>query len=91
MGISDHLTCLLQNLYAGQETTVRTRHELTDWFQTAARQASLSITISQSWLKLMSPSIVIMEPKKIQSVTVSIISTSICHEVIRLDAMIFVF
>ena len=32
-GIPDHLTCLLRNLYAGQETTVRTRHETTDWFQ----------------------------------------------------------
>ena len=33
MGISDHLTCFLRNLYAGQEATVRTRHETTDWFQ----------------------------------------------------------
>ena len=33
MGISYHLTCLLRNLYAGQEATVRTRHETTDWFQ----------------------------------------------------------
>ena len=33
MGIPDHLTCLLTNLYAGQETTVRTGHETTDWFQ----------------------------------------------------------
>ena len=33
MGISDHLTCLLRNMYAGQEETVRTRHEITDWFQ----------------------------------------------------------
>ena len=33
MGISDHLTCLLRNLYAGQEATVRTGHEATDWFQ----------------------------------------------------------
>ena len=33
MGIPDHLTCLLENLYAGQETTVRTIHETTDWFQ----------------------------------------------------------
>ena len=31
MGISDHLTCLLRNLYAGQEATVRTGHEKTDW------------------------------------------------------------
>ena len=34
MGIPDHLTCLLRNLYAGQEATVRTGHEKTDWFQT---------------------------------------------------------
>ena len=34
MGILDHLTCLLQNLYAGQEATARTRHEIMDWFQT---------------------------------------------------------
>ena len=33
MGISDHLTCLLRNLYAGQESTVRTGHGTTDWFQ----------------------------------------------------------
>ena len=33
MGVPDHLTCLLRNLYAGQEATVRTRHETTDWFQ----------------------------------------------------------
>ena len=33
MGIPDHQTCLLRNLYAGQEATVRTRHATTDWFQ----------------------------------------------------------
>ena len=33
MGIPDHLTCLLRNLYAGQEAKVRTRHEATDWIQ----------------------------------------------------------
>ena len=33
MGITDHLTCLLRNLYAGQEATVRTRQGTTDWFQ----------------------------------------------------------
>ena len=33
MGIPDHLTCLLRNLYAGKETTVRTGHGTTDWFQ----------------------------------------------------------
>ena len=33
MGIPDHLTCLLKNLYAGQEATIRTGHGTTDWFQ----------------------------------------------------------
>ena len=33
MGIPDHLTCLLRNLYAGQEATVKTGQEKTDWFQ----------------------------------------------------------
>ena len=33
MGISDHLTCLLRNVYAGQEATVKTGHGTTDWFQ----------------------------------------------------------
>ena len=33
MGISDHLTCLLRNLYAGQETTVRTLYGTTEWFK----------------------------------------------------------
>ena len=33
MGITDHLTCLLRNLYSDQEATVRTRHWTTDWFQ----------------------------------------------------------
>ena len=34
MGLPEHLTCLLRNLYAGQEPTVRTKHGTTDWFQT---------------------------------------------------------
>ena len=42
-----------------------------------------------SWLQ--SPSAVILEPKKMKSVTVSIVPPSICHEVMGLDAMIFVF
>jgi len=33
MGIPDHLTCLLRNLYAGQVSTVRTKHRTTDWFK----------------------------------------------------------
>ena len=38
MGIPDHLTYLLRNLYAGQEGRVRTGHGTTDWFQTGKRQ-----------------------------------------------------
>ena len=43
MGIPDHLICLLRNLYAGQEATVRTGHGTTDWFQirTGVRQGCL--------------------------------------------------
>ena len=37
MGIPDHLTCLLTNLYSGQEATVRTGHGTTDWFQIGKR------------------------------------------------------
>ena len=42
-----------------------------------------------SWLQ--SPFAVILEPKKIKSLTISIVFPSICHEVMRLDAMIFIF
>ena len=41
MGIPDHLTCLLRNLYADQEATVRTGHGTTDWFQ-INRERSMS-------------------------------------------------
>ena len=37
MGIADHLTCLLRNLYAGQEATVRTGHGTAEWFQIGKR------------------------------------------------------
>ena len=43
MGIPDHLTCLLRNLYAGQEATVRTGHGTTDWFQIGRR-------VRQGWI-----------------------------------------
>ena len=43
MGIQDHLTCLLKNLYAGQEATVRTGHRTTDWFQTEKNMSRLYI------------------------------------------------
>ena len=41
MAVSDHLTCLLRNLYAGQEATVRTGHGMTDWFQIGVCQGCL--------------------------------------------------
>ena len=40
MGIPDHLTCLLRNLYAGKEATVRTGHGTTDWFTNRKRNMS---------------------------------------------------
>ena len=43
MGISDHLTCLLRNMYAGQEARVTTRHETTDWFQIGKGMTGLYI------------------------------------------------
>ena len=48
MGILDHLTCLLRNLYAGQEATVRTGHGTTDWFQ--LRKGVHQGCILSSWL-----------------------------------------
>ena len=60
MGIQDHLTCLLRNLYAGQQAKVRTGHGKTDQFQKLSRFShvqlftSVSITNSQSLLILMS-------------------------------------
>ena len=41
MGIPDHLTCFLRNLYAGQEATVRTGHGTTDWFQIGVHQGCI--------------------------------------------------
>ena len=41
MGIPDHLTCLLRNLYAGQEASVRTGHGTTDWFQIGVCQGCI--------------------------------------------------
>ena len=47
MGIPDHLTCLLRNLYAGQEATVRIGHGTTDWFQIGSRVRQGCIVFSQ--------------------------------------------
>ena len=48
MGIPDHLTCLLRNLYAGQETTVRTGHGTADWFQ-IRKGVSQDCILSPCW------------------------------------------
>ena len=46
MGIPDHLTCLLRNLYAGQEATVRTGHGTADWFQIGKRVPHCTLHLS---------------------------------------------
>ena len=46
MGIPDHLTCLLRNLYAGQEATVRTGHGTTDWIQIQKKSRSRLYTVT---------------------------------------------
>ena len=51
MGIPDHLTCLLRNLYAGQEATVRTGHGTTDWFQ-IGKGVHQGCILSHSFFKL---------------------------------------
>ena len=51
MGIPDHLTCLLKNLYVGQEATVRTGHGTTDWFQ-LGKEVRQGCILSLSLFKL---------------------------------------
>ena len=53
MGLPDHLTCLLRNLYAGQESTVRTAHETTDWFQIRKRGMSRLYIVTPACLTYM--------------------------------------
>ena len=57
MGIPDHLTCLLRNLYAVQEATVRTGHGKTDWFQTGKRVRQ-GCLLSPCWINLYSEYII---------------------------------
>ena len=139
-----HLTCLLRNLYAGQEATVRTGHGTTDWFQIGKRvcqgcilspclfnlyaeyiMRNAGLEETQAGIKIARRSInnlryaydttfmaeneeelksLLMKVKeesekvglklniqKTKSVTVSLVSPSICHEVMGPDAMIFIF
>ena len=53
MGIPDHLTCLLRNLYTGQEATVRTGHGTTDWFQIGkgVRQGCISSPVYLTYMQ----------------------------------------
>ena len=56
MGIPDHLTCLLRNLYAGQEVTVRTGHGTTDWFQIGkgVRQCCICLHVYLTYMEITS-------------------------------------
>ena len=57
MGIPDHLTCLLRNLYAGQEATVKTGHGTTDWFQIGKKKYAKAVYCHLAYLTYMhSPS-----------------------------------
>ena len=58
VGITDHLTCLLRNLYAGQEATVRTGHGTTDWFQIGKGVYQSCILLSPCLFNLYAESIV---------------------------------
>ena len=54
MGIPDHLTCLLRNLYAGQEATVRTGHGPTDWFQIEKGvHLRVLLTMQETWVRFL--------------------------------------
>ena len=87
MGIPDHLTCLLRNLYAGQEAMVRTGHGTTNWFQIGKGVYQGCITSHKELMFLNCD----FGVPKIKSDTISTVSPSISHEVMRPDAMIFVF
>ena len=53
LGIQDHLTCLLGNLYAGQEATVRTGHGTTDWFCTSGKKYVKAVCCHLAYLTYM--------------------------------------
>ena len=94
IGIPDHPTCLLRNLYAGQEATVRTSHGTTDWFQIGkgvCQGCILSPCLFNLYVEYIMRNSDFGAPPKIKSLTVSIVSPSIYHEVLGTDAMILVF
>ena len=53
LGITDHLTCFLRNLYAGQEATVRTGHGTTDWFQIGEKEYVKAVYCHPAYLTYM--------------------------------------
>ena len=94
MGIPEHLTCLLRNLYAGQEATIRTGHGTTDWVQIGkgVRQGCIfSPCLFNLYVEYIMRNSDFGAPQKIKALTVSIVSPSIHHEVFEKDAMILVF
>ena len=89
MGISDHLPCLLRNLSAGQEATVRTGHGTTDWFQIGkgvcqGRILSLCLTYMQRRPKtlLNTLDIVLMNTKKTKTLLNLSFTLCVCNRVI---------
>ena len=80
LGIPDHLICLLRNLYAGQEATVRTGHGTTEWFQIekgVCQGCILSPCLFNLYVEYIMRNSDFGAPQKIKSLTVSIVSPSI--------------
>ena len=69
MGIPDHLTCLLRNLYASQEATVRTRHGTTDWFQIwkKVHQGCICHPVSSTYMQSISCKMLSLMKHKLES------------------------
>ena len=67
MGVPDHLTCLLRNLYVGQEATVRIRHGTTDWFKTGKGGHQSCILSPYSLVAQMVKHLPAMQETRVQS------------------------
>ena len=81
MGIPDHLICLLRNLYAAQEATVRTGHRTTDWFQMGkeVHQGCISRVVLSAYLRLLILLLAILIPACASSSPVFLMMYSACY------------
>ena len=77
MGIPDHLTCLLRNLYTGQEATVRIGHGTTDWFQ-IGKGVCQGYILSSAYLRLLTFLLAILIPACASSSPVFLMMYSAC-------------